>query len=233
MQLRVQTTTRSAACGPPGHEAPSSSADDGLEAVHALGMRRSIERGRQIYGDGDAADHWFRLLSGTACAVKLRADGRRQITAFLQPGDYFGFEAAIEYGFAAEALTDLELIRYPRARTEVLARTDAGIAHRFREIAHRSLDAAQRRLLMLGLMSAPERVASFLLEQFERSADGQVIHLAMSRADIGDYLGLTLETVSRAISVLKRAGLISVPNRRAICILDRDGLEELAEGEAL
>ena len=97
---------------------------DGFDALHVIGIRCSVARGPRILGNGGAAHHWFKLVAGTACAIKHLPDGRRHIAAFLQPGDDFGFEARGEYHFAAEALTDLELIRYPTAAAEALTRTE-------------------------------------------------------------------------------------------------------------
>jgi len=244
MQARVQAQAKAQAKaqedgGARQETAPRSSSlhglrlgaeDTGMLALASIGTRSAIRRGRQIYEEGDAADHWFELLGGMAYTVKRLRDGRRQIAAFLQPGDFFGFETAARYGLAAEALTDVVVMRYSRQRTEMLALIHPTLGRRLREVAYESLGAAQSRLVMLGRMTAPERIAQFLLERLERSADGQTIELVMSRAQISDYLGLTIETISRSMGAFKRAGLISLSGPHSVRVLDRGALGALAAG---
>jgi len=205
--------------------------DDAPPSLAALGVVASLSRGASAYREGDPALHWYRVVSGTGCTSKLLPDGRRQIGAFLHTGDFFGFEALHEYGFAAEALTDMIVIRYPRQRAEALAQADDAVGHRFREIACRSLTAAYERLLTLGRKTATERVVTFLLELARTAPDGRTILLPMSRGDIGDYLGLTLETVSRTFAALKHGGLIELAGAHRLLLLDRPALESITEGD--
>jgi CRP-like cAMP-binding protein len=206
-------------------------ADDGMVGLAALGTVVTYDRGAAAYREGDPALHWYKVVSGTGCTSKLLPDGRRQIGTFLHAGDFFGFEALDDYGFAAEAITEMIVIRYPKQRTEALARSDSAISRRFREIACRSLTTAYERLLTLGRKTASERVATFLLELADTASDGKTIGLTMSRTDIGDYLGLTLETVSRTLAALKRDGLIDMAGPHSLVLLDRPALEEMTEGD--
>jgi CRP-like cAMP-binding protein len=222
---------RSALAQPPAVAIRSHGADDGMIELAALGTVVTLGRGTAVYREGDEAPHWYRVLSGTGCTSKLLPDGRRQIAAFLHAGDYFGFEALGEHGFAAEAITDMVVVRYPKLRTEALARTDGTVSRRFREIACRSLLAAYERLITLGRKTAGERVATFLLELARTAPDGKTIGLTMSRTDIGDYLGLTLETVSRTLAAMKHDGLIEMAGPHHVLLLDRPALEEMTEGD--
>jgi CRP-like cAMP-binding protein len=210
---------------------PGGDADDALAGLAALGTRLTLGRGGAVYREGDPALHWYRVVSGTGCTSKLLPDGRRQIGTFLHAGDFFGFEALEEHGFAAEALTDLVLFRYPRQRTDALARADGAVNRCIREIACRSLTAAYERLLTLGRRTATERVVGFLLELACAARDGRTLSLPMSRSDIGDYLGLTLETVSRTLAALKHEGLIDMAGAHRLVLLDRSALEEIAAGD--
>lgn len=196
-----------------------------------LGTAISLTRGAAAYHEGDPASHWYQVVSGTGCISKLLSDGRRQIGRFLHAEDFFGFEAVEAYGFGAEALTDMVVIRYPKRRTEALAWTDGAVARCFREIACRSLAIAYDRLLTLGRKTASERVATFLLELGDAAPDGRTVSLEMSRADIADYLGLTLGTISRTLADLKQAGLIDMAGPHHLVLLDRTLLGKLAEGD--
>ena len=211
---------------PPPHRS-----DDAPASLASLGTVVSVQRGGSVYREGDQAQNWYRVVSGTGCTCKLLPDGRRQIGTFLHPGDFFGFEALGEHGFGADALTDVVVIRYPRRNTEALAQADGAVGHRFREITCRSLTAAYERLLTLGRRTATERVVGFLLELARKAPDGKTIDLPMSRCDIGDYLGLTLETVSRTFAALKHDGLIEMTGAHRLSLLDRSALEQITEGD--
>jgi CRP-like cAMP-binding protein len=210
---------------------PPHRSDDAPASLASLGTVASVQRGGVVYREGDPALNWYRIVSGTGCTCKLLPDGRRQIGTFLHAGDFFGFEALGEHGFGAEALTDLVVIRYPRRHTEALAQADGAVGHRFREIACRSLTAAYERLLTLGRRTATERVVGFLLELARKAPDGRIVDLPMSRCDIGDYLGLTLETVSRILAALKHDGLIEMTGAHRVSLLDRPALELMTEGD--
>jgi CRP/FNR family nitrogen fixation transcriptional regulator len=210
---------------------PSIHADqlDDLVALEQLGARRSFSRDQEIYAEGDRADCWFKVIAGTVRICKLMADGRRHIAEFLYAGDSFGLDGAGERTFAAEAVGDVIVMRFTRAATERLIDERPELSRRLCNLAFRNLAQVQTRLLLLGRMTAPERVASFLLELADRRDVRRVIELPMSRNDIADYLGLTIETVCRLLSAMKRAGVISIPNSHRIEICDREALEGLIE----
>jgi CRP/FNR family nitrogen fixation transcriptional regulator len=140
----------------------------------------------------------------------------------------FGLDSAAERGFSAEAVEDAMVMRYPRTATERLIEDKPAVARLLRDVTLKSLAAAQSRLALLGRMTACERVASFLLELFERSDDENHVELPMCRYDIADYLGLTVETVCRVLSDLKQDGVIGI-SPRSITLLDRFALEAIGE----
>jgi CRP/FNR family nitrogen fixation transcriptional regulator len=202
---------------------------DALIALDGIGVRLRFIRNQAIYAQGDEAGFWCKVVSGAVRISKLRADGRRNIAAFCFAGDAFGLEPDRERGFSAEAIGEVTLMRYPRAATERLADESPGIARHLREEALKGLSAAQGRLLILGRMTAYERVVSFLIELSDRNDGAKQIELPMSRCDIGDYLGLTIETVSRTLSDLNRRRLVAV-DPHSVALIDRPALDEIAEG---
>ena len=200
---------------------------EALIVLDRVGARLPFSRDQEIYAQGDSDGAWYRVVSGVVRISRLRADGRRQIAAFAFSGDAFGLESAAERGFSAEAVGEVTVMRYPWAATHRLTDANPAVTRYLCEMAQKSLTAVQNRLILLGRMTANERVASFLLELFER-ADGDHIELAMSRCDIGDYLGLTTETVCRVLSDYKRRGIIAVKTH-AIDLCDRAALEAIGE----
>ncbi len=202
---------------------------DELVALEQLGSRRSFARDAEIYAEGDRADCWFKIVSGTVRICKLMADGRRHIAEFFHAGDCFGLDGEGERTFAAEAVGDVIVMRFNRAATERLIDERPVLARCMCNMMLRNLAHAQTRLLLLGRMTAPERVASFLLELAERRDVRRVLEVPMSRNDIADYLGLTIETVCRVLSAMKRDGTIAIPNPHRIEICDRDALEATVE----
>jgi CRP/FNR family transcriptional regulator, nitrogen fixation regulation protein len=202
---------------------------DELVALEQLGSRRIFPRDAEIYAEGDRADCWFKVISGTVRTCKLMADGRRHIAEFFFAGDCFGLDCEGERAFAAEAVGDVIVMRFNRAATERLVGERPELARRMCNMTLRNLAHAQTRLLLLGRMTAPERVASFLLELAERRDVRRALDVPMSRNDIGDYLGLTIETVCRVLSAMKRDGTIAIPNPHRIEICDREALEAVVD----
>jgi CRP-like cAMP-binding protein len=195
---------------------------DGVGAVIALG------RDEPLFRPGDAAEFYFKVLKGAARSCHVLADGRRHVGEFFLAGDFIGLDAAESHAFAAEAIVDSTLIRYSRRKVEAMAADEPRIGQSLVEIMRAGLAAARERMLLLGHMTAMERIASFLLDLSERSSDGRIC-LPMTRTDIGDYLGLTMETVSRALSQLKSDGIIKQHGLHELAIAKPAALAELTK----
>jgi CRP/FNR family transcriptional regulator len=195
------------------------------------GTSLSVARGQIVVEAGEAASHVFKVTRGTLRAVRLLPDGRRYIAGFLSAGDFFGLTASDEYSLSLEAIEDGAVVRYSRRGFESLLDRDPRLGRRFFSLMCRELSAAQDRLMLLGRKSAAERMASFLLAMADRT-HADAFELPMSRADIGDYLGLTIETVSRLLTHLRGERIIDMPSAHRIVIADREALEDLSEGEA-
>lgn len=203
----------------------------GVNPLDTIGSVISVRAGREIYAEGYEATHWYRVTSGVLRTCKLLPDGRRQIDDFLFEGDVFGLEGTNDHCFAAEAVTNASVVSYSRSRFDAIAAGDARVSAGLLQMTLKRLDRAHKRLLLLGRKTAEEKLATFLLEMLDRSDDPDAIALPMSRTDIADYLGLTIETVSRTFSIFKRDGLVALPNAHTVIVRDRDGLEELTGDE--
>jgi CRP/FNR family transcriptional regulator, nitrogen fixation regulation protein len=195
-------------------------------ALEFMGARMSFPRKTEIYGEGEPADYLYRIVSGTVRTYKILTDGRRQIGGFYAPGDTFGLEIGEEHTFSAEAVTECKLLVIKRSALVALAGRDHEIARALWAIIGDELRRVQDHIMLL-IKSAQERVASFLLEMSERgSADG-VVDLSMSRQDIADYLGLTIETVSRTLTILENDATIELSSSRRIVLRNRPALSRL------
>jgi CRP-like cAMP-binding protein len=201
---------------------------DAFIALERTGTRLQFSRNQEIYGQGEGVGFWYKVIAGTVRITKLRSDGRRHITEFCFSGDAFGLEGAAERDFSAEAVEDATVMRYPRSATEKLIDANPAVARLIRDMTLKTLAAAQGRLALLGRMTACERVVSFLLELSERNDDEKHVELVMGRCDIADYLGLTVETVCRVLSDLKRRGVIEVCPH-SVTLLDRFTLKAIGE----
>ncbi len=200
-----------------------------LLAFERIGSRRSFARNEEIFPEGAPADCWYKVISGTVRLCKLLADGRRHIAEFYFAGDCFGLDNIPERRFSAEAVTDVVVMRFPRRATERLIDESPILALSLRDMTLRDLTNAQIRMMMLGRMSAPERVAAFLLDMFDRRDASRALDLPMSRNDIADYLGLTIETVCRVMSGFKRDGVIDIPTPHRVELRDRAAIAALCE----
>lgn len=200
-----------------------------------LGVTINVSAGQTVVVEGDPIDHVYLIVSGSLRLYKAVVDGRRQIIDFLGPKDCLGLTGLGDHAYSAEAITDAVMIRYPHRRLEALIEEKPAFGQQLFRLACSELGRAQQRMLVLGRKSAEERVASFLLDladrQTEAGEDGADIHLAMSRQDIADHLGLTIETVSRIFTRFKVAGLISLPDRHAVVLANVDRLAGLANGD--
>jgi CRP-like cAMP-binding protein len=203
-----------------------------LRAIEPFSARVRFAKNETIFNEGDDVAHAYKIVSGMVRLCKHTQDGRRQIADFLLPETIFGIIDRGEYGFSAEAVTDVVLYAYPRNQIDRLATTTAGVADRIFAVLTEQFMTMQRHLLVLGCHNAKERVASFLLQLADRSGTkpGDRLELPMGRQDIASHLGLTIETVCRAITELKREGLITVPSLNQIAITDSRALRTLAEG---
>jgi CRP/FNR family nitrogen fixation transcriptional regulator len=191
------------------------------------GPVRHFSADSEIYAEGDDADCFYKVVSGVVRTCKFLSDGRRQIDAFHVAGDVFGFETAAEHRLSAEAVSDCTLITCRRRGFELLAGRDDRVAGQLFTYAMRCLERAQEHSLLLGRRSASQKLATFLLEMVDRRCGNEVIDLAMTRQDIADYLGLTIETVSRTLSQLERDGIISLPTARRVCLKNPGALRHL------
>jgi CRP/FNR family transcriptional regulator, anaerobic regulatory protein len=212
----------------------------GLSQHQAAGQLMAVSSlqkkgpGETVFAEGDDADSVYEVVRGMLRLYKLLPDGRRQITGFLSAGHLLGLAPEGVCVYTAEAVTEVTLCRYKRAAFERLIDEVPGFARRLLTVASQELCAAQNQMLLLGRKAATEKVASFLLLMADQQgADrAETVSVPMTRSDIADYLGLTIETVSRTLTKLKRDGLIAIPSSAHIEICDRDQLEELAAGES-
>jgi CRP/FNR family nitrogen fixation transcriptional regulator len=193
------------------------------QSMQLMGATMAHPRNSEIFGENEAADYLYKVVSGAVRTYKILSDGRRQIGGFYLPGDIFGLELGDEHTLSAEAIIDTKVLVIKRGALNALAGRNASVASQLFTLTARELRRAQDRVLLL-IKSAQERVASFLLEMAERTPGTNAIDLPMSRQDIADYLGLTIETVSRTLSSLETAATIDVPTSRRIVLRNRSAL---------
>jgi len=197
------------------------------DALRMMGATIAYSRNEEVYGEDEPAEFVYLVTSGAIRTYKLLSDGRRQIAAFRLPGDIFGLEAGETHAFTAEAIADSSVIVVRRSAVLAHAARDGAVARDMWAETARDLGRAQDLLLLLGRKSAQERVATFLLEMADRATYGGAIELPMSRQDIADYLGLTIETVSRTLSQMEHAATIALPSCRRIELRNRPLLSRL------
>lgn len=184
----------------------------------------------QIVHEDEAADRLYKVISGTVCTYKVLSDGRRQIGGFYLPGDIFGLECAEGHTLAAETITNAKVLVIRKSVLTALASRNAALTGHLLLLTARELARVQDRVLLLSSKSAQERVVGFLLEMSKRgSPTGNSVELPMSRQDIADYLGLTIETVSRTLWALENGGAIEISQRRRIQFRSRSTLLRLQQ----
>jgi CRP-like cAMP-binding protein len=194
--------------------------------VELMGAPMSFGRNAEIYGEGEPADYLYKVVSGTVRTYKVLTDGRRQVGGFYLPGEVFGLETGDEHGLSAEAITQCEVLVIRRSALVALADTDHDVARQLWTLTGNELRRVQEHILLL-IKSAQERVAAFLLEMEQRVCAGNAVELPMSRQDIADYLGLTIETVSRTLTNLENASTIELSSSRRIVLRNRGALNRL------
>jgi CRP/FNR family nitrogen fixation transcriptional regulator len=195
-------------------------------SIDMMGAAMPFRRNAEIYGEDEPAEYVYKVLSGAVRTYKMLNDGRRQIGAFYLPGDIFGLEIGDEHTFSAEAITDCKIVVIKRSALVSLAQRDNEVARQLWATTAAELQRAQAHIMLL-IKTAQERVASFLLEMAKRSAAEREVDLPMSRQDIADYLGLTIETVSRTLTQLEKLAAIAVPTSRRITLRNRAVLNRL------
>jgi CRP/FNR family transcriptional regulator len=202
---------------------------DNLATFKNLGWTLKLTPGQVLFYEGDAATRVFTLTKGALKLYRLLADGRRQVTGFLYPGDFLGITTETRHAFTAEALGMAQACWFPRSRFDNFVEGHVPMEHELYLKAAHELAAAQQQLVLLGRKTATERIATFLLRACDRDGTGDVVDLPMSRSDIADYLGLTKETVSREISALKHDRVIRLESLHRVQIVNRNLLEQRAE----
>jgi CRP/FNR family nitrogen fixation transcriptional regulator len=199
-----------------GVESPSVRPSAGFQAV------TFFPAGTEIYAQGEKSVGLYKVEFGAIRLYRLLADGRRQISAFHLAGEIFGFEAGNTHHFFAEAICATGVRRLCNASHQ------NEFVSELLPAALQGLVRAQEHLLVLGRQNAVERVAAFLTDMSERQGGLRRIELPMSRMDIADYLGLTIETVSRVFTKLRQKGIIRLPELRSVEIARWQALQEMA-----
>lgn len=202
-----------------------------VPATPAMGVTRRLGKDQELFAEGEHAGAFYKVVTGALRTYRLLEDGRRQIDAFHLPGDILGIEAGKEHRFTAEAIGESTVLVYRRCSLEAAAAGEGDFARELVAALMRSLERARDHMLLLGCKSALEKIATFILDMSRRDHAEEVVALPMSRLDIADHLGLTIETVSRSLSALERRGTIEVSaQRRTIVIRDRAALRRCSGG---
>jgi CRP/FNR family nitrogen fixation transcriptional regulator len=223
-EIAIRSTGVSADNGPPVGPPGQNALEDAFAMV---GARLNVERNAEVYGEGEPAEYVYRVVRGVVRTHKLLNDGRRQISAFHLPGNFFGLDCDDDYRFTAEAVNDTTLVFVKRSVLTGLARRDGEVANDLWRMARAELHRAHDHMLLLGRKSAQERIAAFLLEMAERAEETDTVELPMSRLDIADYLGLTIETVSRTLTHLESTAAIELPSTRRVHLCNKAALVRL------
>jgi CRP-like cAMP-binding protein len=205
-----------------------------LETLIGIGVTIQAAAGQTIVLEGDPCSHCFRVLTGAVRLYKGTADGRRQLIDFLVAGACFGLVGS-HHSYSVEAITRTTLVKASRATLAGAIREQPGIAERLIEHAAAELARAHEHMLLLGRKNAQEKVASLLVDLARRlGADSTrpTFRLPISRQEMADQLGLTIETVSRTMTRLKQEGFIALPTSHDVVLTRPAQLAELAEGMA-
>lgn len=214
-----------------------SALDDGeLTQLANVAVKVTLPPGRIFIEEGTDADELFNITSGVVKLFKSLPDGRRQITGFVGVGHFLGLAVSDRYAFSAETVDQVRLCRFSRRKLETAIDEFPRLERRLLNEAANELVTAQEQMLLLGRKTARERVASFLYSQLLSEygldiPDGGKLHFPMTRADIADFLGLTVETVSRTISSLRREKIIAMESGQEIRVPFPSQILEISRGE--
>ncbi|MBT6404212.1 MAG: cyclic nucleotide-binding domain-containing protein [Rhodospirillaceae bacterium] len=215
------------------HKAMCAAVDhEHTDQLQAIVSHRDYSPGQVIFEEGDPADYVFHISDGEVRLYKLLPDGRRQVTGFLTPGDFLGLITESSYAYGAEAIGAVELCCMKLTNLERLLSDIPPVRERLLDMSRDELAAAQEQMLLLGRKTAREKILSFLLyrhKHLDRTDSDASIDLPMSRTDIADYLGLTIETVSRTFTALRDEGLIELPNPHHVIFPDLDAVRDAAD----
>jgi CRP-like cAMP-binding protein len=191
-----------------------------------MGAPMSFSRNTEIYGENEPANYLYKVVSGCVRTYKIFDDGRRQIGGFYFPGDMFGLEHGENHQFSAEAIENCVVLVVKRSALVSLAERNGDIARQLWSHTAAELQRVRAHMLLL-IKSAEQRVACFLIEMAGRMSNQEIVELPMSRQDIADYLGLTIETVSRTLTHLEAKAAIALPTSRRIVLRNRSALIRL------
>lgn len=210
---------------------------DTLAGMRGLGTKQRLRPEDSVFHEGDPARRVFMVTRGALKLYTLLADGRRQVTGFMFPGDFLGVSVDEEYAFTVEALEDTDVWWFSRDAFDRFVSEHPQVERELYRMAAHELAEAQRQMVLLGRKAAAERLASFFLSLLGRAERASGVpktsfDLPMTRIDIADYLGLTKETVSRMLAHLRSRGLIRLQTQNRVEVLNRDALHSLAEGES-
>lgn len=209
------------------HSRPASSADLVLSSLPTSICKR-FRRNTEVFGQGDTAEYLYAVRTGAVRAYKMLDDGRRQIGSFYFPDDIFGIEAGINHQFSTDAIVDSNIVLVKRSAAEAMVTHDLQFAYKLWVITAQQLKHAQEHLVLLGRKNARERMATFLVEMARRRGlVGNAVELPMSRQDIADYLGLTIETVSRRLTDMAESETVELTSSRRVRLRDLRRLVEL------
>ena len=181
-----------------------------------VGVSSIYQQDQEIYGEAEPAEQVYKVVRGVVRTYKLLNDGRRQIAAFYFPGDIFGLELNENYGATAEAVVTIQIAVFRRRQILAAASQSIEVARELWTRTAQSLHHAESHMLLLGRKTALERVEAFLAEMHHRSQRSGHVNLPMSRRDIADYLGLTVETLSRVLAQLQSQGGLQRSSARRI-----------------
>ncbi len=207
------------------HYPPEQSAQPLFGSIDLVGARMSFAKDVEIYGENEPADYVYKVLTGTVRVYKILHDGRRQIEAFYFPGDIFGMELGSHHASSAEAVTASAVTLVRRATLLAAVSKCPDVSNKLWAHTAQELEQARRHAMLL-VKTAQERVASFLIDISNRLA-GDAVELPMSRQDIADFLGLTIETVSRTLTQFQQTSAIELATSRRMILRNRQALINL------